>query len=116
MKLVVNAYVAALIEGLAEARLIGWAPIAPNWPRPSRVDPSMHDLPTPKLHKMERGDFDAEFPLEWALKDVNFALLAANNDRPPMLSVLSHQWRAAVDHGHAREDVSAARLALSSHE
>gem|GEM_PF-3773038 len=47
MKLVVNAYVAALIEGLAEARLIGWAPIAPNWPRPSRGDPSMHDLPTP---------------------------------------------------------------------
>jgi hypothetical protein len=30
MKLVVNAYVAALIEGLAEARLIGWASIAPN--------------------------------------------------------------------------------------
>jgi len=69
-----------------------------------------------KLHKMERGDFDAEVPLEWALKDVDLALLAANNDRPPMLSVLSHQWRAAVDHGHAREDVSAARLALSSHQ
>jgi 3-hydroxyisobutyrate dehydrogenase len=30
----------------------------------------------------------------------------------PLLGALSRQWHAAVDAGHGREDVSAARLAL----
>ncbi len=29
-----------------------------------------------KLHKMDRGDFAAEFPLEWALKDVDLTISA----------------------------------------
>jgi 3-hydroxyisobutyrate dehydrogenase len=65
-----------------------------------------------KLHKMETGDFSPEFPLEWALKDVDLALAEAGSDKPPLLTALSRQWHAAVDAGHGREDVSAARLAL----
>jgi 3-hydroxyisobutyrate dehydrogenase len=61
---------------------------------------------------MERGDFAPEFPLEWALKDVDLALTAAGDARLPMLAALSQQWRAAVDAGHGREDVSAVRTAL----
>ena len=61
---------------------------------------------------MERGDFAAEFPLEWALKDVDLAISAAGDDKLPLLAALSRQWHAAVDAGHGREDVSAARLAL----
>jgi 3-hydroxyisobutyrate dehydrogenase-like beta-hydroxyacid dehydrogenase len=30
-----------------------------------------------KFHKMDRGDFAAEFPLEWALKDVDLVIDAA---------------------------------------
>ena len=40
------------------------------------------------------------------------AIAAAGNDELPLLAALSRQWRAAVDAGHGREDVSAARLAL----
>ena len=58
------------------------------------------------------ADFAPEFPLEWALKDVNLALAAAGGGRLPMLSALSRQWQAAVDAGHGREDMSAVRLAL----
>ena len=65
-----------------------------------------------KLHKMERGDFAPEFPLEWALKDVDLAIDVAGGTRLPLLAALSRQWRDAVDAGHGREDVSAARLAL----
>ena len=65
-----------------------------------------------KLHKMERGDFAPEFPLEWALKDVDLAIGAAGDGELPLLAALSRQWRAAVDVGHGRDDVSAARLAL----
>jgi 3-hydroxyisobutyrate dehydrogenase len=63
---------------------------------------------------MQAGDFAPEFPLEWALKDVDLALAAAGGDRLPLLDALSHQWRTAVEAGHGREDVSAARLALGS--
>ena len=76
------------------------------------MDPLDAPIADAKLHKMERGDFATEFPLEWALKDVDLALAAAATYRLPMLTALSHQWRTAVDAGHGREDVSAARLAL----
>ena len=65
-----------------------------------------------KLHKMERGDFAPEFPLEWALKDVDLAIEAADGATLPLLAALARQWHAAVEAGHGREDVSAARLAL----
>jgi 3-hydroxyisobutyrate dehydrogenase len=69
-----------------------------------------------KLHKIARGDYAPEFPLQWALKDVDLALTAAGGDELPLLAALSRQWRAAVDAGHGRKDVSAARLALEARE
>jgi 3-hydroxyisobutyrate dehydrogenase len=114
MKLVVNAYMSILIEGVAEAlELAGSLGVDP-----ARLDEVIEGGPLDapiadaKLHKMERGDFAPEFPLEWALKDVDLALEAASGDTPPLLAALSRQWHAAVDAGHGREDVSAARLAL----
>jgi 3-hydroxyisobutyrate dehydrogenase len=50
--------------------------------------------------------------LQWALKDVELALQAAGADKTPLLAALARQWRAAVDTGHGRQDISAARLAL----
>jgi 3-hydroxyisobutyrate dehydrogenase len=67
-----------------------------------------------KLHKMDQQDYAAEFPLEWALKDVDLAIAAANGDTLPLLTALSGQWHAAVAAGHGRQDISAARLALGS--
>jgi 3-hydroxyisobutyrate dehydrogenase len=114
MKLIVNAYMSTLIEGVAEAlelanRLgIDAAALA------EAIEGGPLDAPIAdaKLHKMQTGDFAPEFPLEWALKDVDLAIAAAGDDRLPVLEALSRQWRAAVDAGHGRDDVSAARLAL----
>jgi 3-hydroxyisobutyrate dehydrogenase len=114
MKLVVNSYLSFLIEGVAEALELA---------RRLGIDPAGLDavleggpldapLADAKLHKMARGDFAPEFPLEWALKDVDLALAAADGARLPMLEALSSQWRLAVGAGHGREDISAARLAL----
>jgi 3-hydroxyisobutyrate dehydrogenase len=61
---------------------------------------------------MDQQDYAAEFPLEWALKDVDLAMGAAPGDAPPLLAALSRQWHAAVAAGHGRQDISAARLAL----
>ena len=104
VKLVVNAYMSILIEA---------------WPKPwSSPTGSGGPLDAPiadaKLHKMDRGDYAAEFPLEWALKDVDLAISAAGGQAPPLLAALSDQWHAAVAAGHGRQDISAARLALAS--
>ena len=116
MKLVVNSYLSFLIEGVAEALELA-----------SRlgIDPAGLDavieggpldapLADAKLHKMARGDFAPEFPLEWALKDVDLAIAAAGGARLPLLEALSRQWQLAVEAGHGRQDISAARLALAS--
>src|SRR6202050_2066241 len=115
MKLVVNAYMSALIEGVAEALELADRLGVDSSKLAEAIEGGPLDAPIAdaKLHQMERGDFAPEFPLEWALKDVDLALAAAGDARLPMLKALSQQWRAGVDAGHGREDVSAARLALS---
>ena len=116
VKLVVNAYMSILIEGVAETmeladRLgIGHQELA------EVIEGGPLDAPIAdaKLHKMDRGDYAAEFPLEWALKDVDLAISVAGDETPPLLAALSRQWHAAVAAGHGRQDISAARLALAS--
>ena len=43
---------------------------------------------------------------------MDLAISAAQGGDLPLLGALSRQWHLAVDAGHGREDVSAARLAL----
>jgi len=114
MKLVVNAYMSTLIEGVAEALELASQLGIDDAKLAEAIEGGPLDAPIAdaKLHKMERGDFAPEFPLEWALKDVDLAIAAAGDGTLPVLAALSRQWRAAVDAGHGREDVSAARLAL----
>ena len=116
VKLVVNAYMSILIEGVAETmeladRLgIGHQQLA------EVIEGGPLDAPIAdaKFHKMDRQDYAAEFPLEWALKDVDLAINAAGGEAPPLLAALSGQWHTAVADGHGRQDISAARLALAS--
>jgi 3-hydroxyisobutyrate dehydrogenase len=115
MKLIVNAYMSFLIEGVAEALELAGRLGADPAKLAEAIEGGPLDAPIAdaKLHKMEKGDFAPEFPLEWALKDVDLAIDAAGGgDTLPLLAALSRQWRGAVDAGHGREDVSAARLAL----
>jgi 3-hydroxyisobutyrate dehydrogenase len=114
MKLVVNAYMSTLIEGVAEALELASQLGIDDAQLAEAIEGGPLDAPIAdaKLHKMAAGDFAAEFPLEWALKDVDLAIAAAGGGTLPVLAALSRQWRAAVDAGHGREDVSAARLAL----
>ncbi len=114
MKLVVNAYMSTLIEGVAEALELASQLGINDAQLAEAIEGGPLDAPIAdaKLHKMAGGDFAPEFPLEWALKDVDLAIAAASTGSLPVLTALSRQWRAAVDAGHGREDVSAARLAL----
>jgi len=114
LKLVVNAYMSTLIEGVAEAVELARRLSIDIGQLNAAIEGGPLDAPIAdaKLHKMIHGDYEAEFPLQWALKDVDLALTAAGDDGLPLLAALSRQWHTAVDAGHGREDVSAARLAL----
>jgi 3-hydroxyisobutyrate dehydrogenase len=114
LKLVVNAYMSTLIEGVAEAlELAGRLGIdAARLGEAIEGGPLDAPIADAKLHKMQTGDFAPEFPLEWALKDVDLALAVAGGAELPLLEALSRQWHTAVAAGHGREDVSAARLTL----
>ncbi|HEX6449979.1 MAG TPA: NAD(P)-dependent oxidoreductase [Trebonia sp.] len=115
MKLVINAYMSILIEGVAEALELAAQLKIDAGKLAEAIEGGPLDAPIAdaKLHKMERGDYAPEFPLEWALKDVDLAVEAASGTLP-LLTALSRQWRATVEAGHGREDVSVARLGLSN--
>ena len=114
VKLVVNAYLSILIEGVAETMELADRLGISHQQLAEVIEGGPLDAPLAgaKLHKMDRQDYAAEFPLEWALKDVDLAITAANGDTLPLLTALSGQWHAAVTAGHGRQDISAARLAL----
>jgi 3-hydroxyisobutyrate dehydrogenase len=113
LKLVVNAYMSTLIEGVAEAVELGRRLGIDVAALDAAIAGGPLDAPIAdaKLHKIAHGDYAPEFPLEWALKDIDLAL-AIGGTGLPLLAALSRQWHTAVDSGHGREDVSAARLAL----
>ncbi|HTP17842.1 MAG TPA: NAD(P)-dependent oxidoreductase [Streptosporangiaceae bacterium] len=116
MKLVINAYMSILIEGVAEALELATQLGVDSAKLAEAIEGGPLDAPIAdaKLHKMERGDYAPEFPLQWALKDVDLAMSAAPGATLPLLAALSRQWHSAVDAGHGREDVSAARLGLAN--
>ena len=116
MKIVVNAYMSILIEGVAEALELAAQLGVDAAKLAEAIEGGPLDAPIAdaKLHKMERGDYAPEFPLEWALKDVDLAIAEAPGATLPLLAALSRQWRATVDAGHGREDVSVARLGLAN--
>ena len=116
LKLVVNAYLATLVEGVAEALDLASRLGIDADALAAAVEGGPLDAPLAdaKLHKMERGDYAPEFPLEWAVKDVDLAIGLAGENPPPILEALSRQWHAAVAAGHGRQDISSARLALRS--
>ena len=115
LKLVVNAYMSTLIEGVAEAIELGGRLGVDVAALDAAIEGGPLDAPIAdaKLHKIASADYAPEFPLEWALKDVDLALAAAPGAELPLLAALSQQWHSAVAAGHGREDVSAARLVLS---
>lgn len=114
MKLVLNAYLSILVEGVAEALELAGRLGIDAAALDSAIEGGSLDAPLTdaKLHKMQTGDYTPEFPLEWALKDVDLSLASAPGATLPLLSAVSRQWHITVEAGHGREDVSAARLGL----
>jgi 3-hydroxyisobutyrate dehydrogenase len=117
LKLVLNTWLAFLMEGLAESiALADQLGITHTELRDAlEGGPLAATLALSKLTRITADYYAPEFPLVWALKDIDLALDASS--RPlPVMSAIGDQWHHAVVDGFGELDVSAIRLALERSE
>src|SRR5437868_11879402 len=114
LKLVLNAWLAFEIEAAAEASALAERLGIPYAVLADAVvgGPLASATALAKLAKMERGDYSADFSLEWALKDLDLALAASGAETTPVVMAIAERWRRLVAQGHGHFDISAARLGL----
>ena len=113
LKLVLNAWLAFVMEGLAETAALADELGVSHTELEDALDGSPLAAPwaLDKLKKIDTGDYAAEFSLAWATKDVGLALDAVLQHLPA-LAAIGEQWQRAVGSGYGNLDVSASRLAL----
>jgi 3-hydroxyisobutyrate dehydrogenase len=113
LKLVLNTWLAFLMEGLAETMALADELGITHAELLDGLEggPLAAPAAIAKLHKIDARDYGHEFALAWAAKDVELALNAVRNSFPA-LTAIAEQWQRAVDEGYGDLDVSAARLAL----
>ena len=108
MKLVLNAWLVTMMEGIAEsallARKLGFTP-SEFW---QSLDGGPLAAPyiKGKLDMIEENDFTPQMQLSHALKDVNLALDAAEDTDLPVLSKIADCWDEAVKAGYAGQDLA----------
>jgi 3-hydroxyisobutyrate dehydrogenase len=114
LKLVLNAWLAFEIEAAAEASALAQRLGVPPAVLADAVGggPLASTTALAKMTKMSSGDYSPDFPLEWALKDLNLALAASGAQTTPIVQAIAERWRGLVANGDGRLDISAARLEL----
>lgn len=122
MKLVLNSWLAMLVEGTAEFAVLATALGVTL----DRVVECLQGGPLDalmvrsKLAKIAARTFDSEFSLANAAKDVRLALQAqasaGRGPALPMLEALDREWRLPLASGFGDQDVSIVYLALAKSE
>jgi 3-hydroxyisobutyrate dehydrogenase len=118
MKLLMNAWLAALMEGVAETLALGDS--LGLTPQQFEACITGSALAAPfaiaKIEKIISGaTAHTEFPLKWATKDVRLALGARRENGHgtlPLLEGVANAWERAIGLGLGNADISAAYLAL----
>jgi 3-hydroxyisobutyrate dehydrogenase len=115
MKLVLNTWLAFQTEGAAEA-----AALASHFGLGREAlaaalegNPLASDYAIAKLRRMIDADYETDFSLGWALKDLDLVAEGAP-DAAPVAAAIADRWRTLVDDGWGDADVSAARNGLGS--
>jgi 3-hydroxyisobutyrate dehydrogenase len=115
MKLVLNTWLAFEIEAAAEIRE---STERLGVPYEALLDtvrggPMASPLALARLDKMQKGDDSIDFPLEWALKDLDLTTQATGTGAVPVAHAIAERWRGLVAEGLGRRDVTAARLGFT---
>lgn len=108
MKLVANAWLVSMVQGLAEStRLAGQLGFSPEafW---EVLDggPLAAPYVKGKLAMIAGGEYPPQMHLTWALKDARLALDAAGDMPMPGLETIAALWQKAVDAGYGEKDLS----------
>jgi 3-hydroxyisobutyrate dehydrogenase len=116
LKLVLNSWLAFEVEAAAETNALAERLGVPYSVLADVVigGPLASATALTKMAKMERGDYSADFPLQWALKDLDLALAASGPDTTPVTRAIAERWRRLVAQGNGHFDISAARLGLNA--
>ena len=111
LKLVLNTWLLALTEALAEAIALAEALDVDPQTFLDTIDGGPLGVPYANLKGklMIEGDFPPSFPLELALKDARLALAAAEEQglRLGALAAVADQMQRAVEAGHGKADMAA---------
>ena len=121
MKLVLNSWLAALVEGTAEIAALANTLGVPLDRVAECLEGGPLDAPMvrSKLAKIAANTFDPEFSLAMAAKDVHLAVQAeaqGNGAMLPMLETLDREWQHALASGYGDRDVSVVYLALAEYD
>lgn len=116
LKLILNTWLAFEIELAAEIRETAERLGVPY----DRLVDTLHGSPmasalaVARLDKMQKADDTVDFPLEWALKDLDLTAAGAGADAVPIGRAIADRWRGLVAQGLGRRDVTAVRLGFAA--
>jgi 3-hydroxyisobutyrate dehydrogenase len=116
MKLILNTWLAFQTEGAAEAAALAerlGVPTAALFDA-LRDNPLASKYALAKLARMIDEDYDADFALEWALKDLDLVAASAGSGVAPIAGAIAERWRTLANEGSSGLDVSAARRGLGA--
>ena len=115
LKLVLNTWLAFEVEAVAEASATADRLGVPYDAVLAAVEgsPLASGTALARLAKMAKADHSPQFPLEWALKDLDLVAAATGPETVPVAAAIADRWRGLVGQGFGRLDVSAARLGLT---
>ncbi len=110
LKLVLNNWLAFLMEGIAEsialADILGVSHDAIR--EALRGSPLEAPVSLMKLAKIDAGDSSPDFSLRWATKDIDLALAEGRERALPVAATIDRRWHELVDAGLGDADVSVA--------
>ena len=114
LKLVLNTWLAFLMEGIAESVALADTLGVDHQALRDALQGSPLNAPVAllKLAKIDAGDESPDFSLRWATKDVDLALAEAGDQTLPVAAAIDHRWHALVEAGLGQADVSAVRQGL----
>jgi len=117
MKLVVNAWLIAMMEGIAEttqlAEELGFS-TDDLW-NVLEGGPLAAPYIKGKMDMFKSDDYTPQMQLTWALKDINLALDAGSQLNLPVMKRISETWQGAVGAGYGDQDLAVVYRYLGNH-
>jgi len=109
LKLVLNSWLAFLMEGIAESAALADVLNVSHDAVREALHGSPLDAPVAlmKLAKIDAGDESPDFSLRWAAKDVQLAVTEGGERALPVAATINRRWHELVEAGFADADVCA---------